>query len=169
MSSCGVHSVLNCIVCSVMNILSDVGKGDDDVMNYIRHHVEHGKVIDTFTWMPGEWLLPLGKPSTTHSVLISKADEEFDPTNIMMRIEPLIGNANRSNEVFKILNDTLATLYSLEARIAYQSCMPANFTFFSKEFARYAEEALSNPEVAQILREQCESAERIRSKEPVLD
>ena len=58
------------------------------------------------------------KPSTTHHVLISKAGEEFDPTDIMMRIEPLIGNANRSIGVFKLLNDTLTTLYSLEARIS---------------------------------------------------
>ena len=77
----------------------------------------------------------------------------------------MISNANRSIEVFKLLNDTIETLYSLETGTVLQSCMPVGFAFFTKEFTRYAEEALTNPEVAQILRELCEAIEPVTVKE----
>ena len=86
----------------------------------------------------------------------------------MMRIEPLISNANRSIDVFKQLNDTLETLNTLETGVVPQRCMAVSFAFFTKEFTRFAEEALTNPEVAQVLRELCESMERVPVKENVV-
>ena len=165
LSSYGVHCLLNCVVVAVMNILSDVGESGDECINLVQRNISVGQLIDTFSWMPGEWLLSSAKPSLTHNVLISQTDEEFNPANIMMRIEPLISNANRSIEVFKQLNDTLETLYSLETGTVLQSCMPVGFAFFTEEFTRYAEEALTNPEVAQILRELCEVIEPVTVKE----
>ena len=46
--------------------------------------------------------------------------------------------------------------------------MPVNFAFFTKEFTRFAEEAVTNSEVAQVLRELCESMERVPVKENVV-
>ena len=51
MSSLGIHSFVDCIVCSVMNILSDVG-GSNDHTKFIQLHVARGQVIDTFGWSP---------------------------------------------------------------------------------------------------------------------
>ena len=168
LSSCGAHSLFHCVVVSVMNILSDVGESGDKSLDIIQRHISRGQLISTFSWMPGEWLLSSKKPSPTHKVLISQTDEEFNPANIMMRIEPLISNANRSIEVFKQLNDTLETLYTLETGVVPQRCMPVSFSFFTKEFTRYAQEALTNSEVAQVLRELCESMERVPVKENVV-
>ena len=86
----------------------------------------------------------------------------------MMRIGSLISNANRSIEVFKQLNDTLETLYTLETGVVPQRCMPVNFAFFTKEFTRFAQEALTNREVAQVLRELYESMERVPVKDNVV-
>ena len=130
LSSCGAHSLFHCVVVSVMNILSDVGESGDKSLDIIQRHISRGQLISTFSWMPGEWLLSSEKPSPTHKVLISQTDEEFNPANIMMRIEPLISNANRSIEVFKQLNDTLETLYTLETGVVPQRCMPVSFSFF---------------------------------------
>ena len=43
--------------------------------------------------------------------------------------------------------------------------MPVGFAFFTEEFTRYGEESLTNPEVAQILRELCEAIEPVTVKE----
>ena len=165
LSSRGIHSLLNRVVRSVMNILSDVDQSDDEYVIIIQHRISHGQIIDSSSWMPEEWLLSTTKNEPTHEVLMSQTVEEFNPANIMMRIEPLISNVNRSIDVFKQLNDTLETLYTLETGVLPQRCMAVSFSFFTKEFTRFAEEALTNPEVAQVLSELCESMEHVPVKE----
>ena len=120
---------LNCFVVSVMNILSDVGESGEKCINLIQRHISQGQLICTFSWMGGEWLLSTAKPSPTHEVLISRSDDEFNPANIMMPIEPLISNSNRSIEVFKRLNDTLETVYTLDTGVVPQRCMPMSLFF----------------------------------------
>ena len=115
--------------------------------------------------MPDDWLLSLVEPTTTHDVLIVDAEEAFDETNIMMRLEPFFGVANRSLDVFKKLNDALVSLNSLQQQTIERSCMPVCFSFFKTEFSRFSELATTNTEVASVLRELCESLESVLSKE----
>ena len=77
-----------------------------------------------------------------------------------MRLEPFIGMANRSIDLFKSLNNALVTLYSLEGRTESQNVMPVCYSFFNKEFARYAEIGTVNSEVASVLNGLCDSLER---------
>ena len=115
--------------------------------------------------MPDDWLLSLVEPTTTHDVLIVDAEEAFDETNIMIRLEPFFGVANRSLDMFKKLNDALVSLNSLQQQTTERSCMPVCFSFFKTEFSRFSELATTNTEVAAVLRELCESLESAPSKE----
>ena len=74
--------------------------------------------------MPSEWLLSLDEPETTHDVFVLNVDDSPSPINVMMRLEPFIGMANRSVDLFKSLNNALVTLYSLEGRTESQNIMP---------------------------------------------
>ena len=50
LSSYGVHSLLNCVVCSVTNILSSVGQSDDEYMTIIQRGISQGQIIDSLSW-----------------------------------------------------------------------------------------------------------------------
>ena len=82
-----------------------------------------------------------------------------------MRLEPFITHANRSLVVFECLNNTLTILSSVVGQETPQNVVPANFSFFNKQFTRYAEMASTNTEVGLILRELCQSLERIPRQE----
>ena len=80
------------------------------------------------------------------------------PVDIMMRLEPFIGNANRSLDVFKTINEALVTLYSLTNKTIVSS-IPTNYSFFNKELSHYAAMAETNSEVARVFHELCETLE----------
>ena len=69
LSSLGVHSLLSRVVVSGLNILSDQQPSDDAQLNIIQQHLASGTIIDSFKWMPDDWLLSLVEPTTTHDVL----------------------------------------------------------------------------------------------------
>ena len=83
----------------------------------------------------------------------------------MMRLEPFLGKVNRSIDLFMIINEALVTLYSLDGQEECQNVMPVCYSFFNKEFTRYAERAPSNSEVALVLKELCDSLESVAFKE----
>ena len=161
MSSKGVHSFLNCLACSIKAILFDIPTIEDGPLSFVHKHLERGEVIDAFKWMPSEWVLSLDQPVTSHYVFVLDVDESVSPVNIMMRLESFLGNVNRSIDLFKSLNDALVTLYSLEGREECQNVMPVCYSFFNREFARYAELAQTNSEVALVLKELCNSLEAV--------
>ena len=78
----------------------------------------------------------------------------------MMRLEQFLGMANRSVDLLISLDDALVTLYSLEGRNESQNVMPVCYSFFNKEFMRYAEMGMANSEVALVLNSLCDSLER---------
>ena len=160
MSTTGVHAFLNCLVSSINAILSDTAQTDKVPKVVVQTHLRQGCVINTFTWMSHEWLLSLDEPETTHDVFVLNVDDSPSPINVMMRLEPFIGMANRSVDLFKSLNNALVTLYSLEGRTESQNVMPVCYSFFNKEFARYAEMGTANSEVRSVLNSLCDSLER---------
>ena len=160
MSTTGVHAFLNCLVSSINAILYDVPLSGEGPIDFVREHIKQGSVINTFKWMPKEWVLSLDEAETTHDVFVLTVDDSPSPINVMMRLEPFLGMANRSVDLFKSLNDALVTLYSLDGRNESQNVMPVCYSFFNKEFMRYAEMGMANSEVALVLNSLCDSLER---------
>ena len=66
-----------------------------------------------FMWIPREWIIPPYEQAPSFSVSVYEFEEENTPTDIMARLEPFIGSANRRLDVFIELNDALTTLNSL--------------------------------------------------------
>ena len=103
--------------------------------------------------MPDRWLLSIEEASPSHEVLKMKIDQHFCPTDVVMHLEPFIANANRSLEIFQILNDNLSILKSLHGENGSQNVIPVGCSFFIKEFTKYSEAAKENEEVAMVLSE----------------
>ena len=74
--------------------------------------VVEGHPIRTFKWMPREWVLATEEQAPSFDVSVCEFDEEKTPADIMARLEPFIGSANRRLDVFIELNDALTTLNS---------------------------------------------------------
>ena len=119
MSTTGVHAFLNCLVGSIDAILCDVSPSGEGLLDVVQEHIAQGRVINTFKWMPHEWVLSLDVLETTHDVFVLNDDDSPSPINVMMRLEPFIGMVNRSVDLFKSFNNALVTLYSLERRTEF--------------------------------------------------
>ena len=65
------------------------------------------------------------------------------------------------------INEALVTLYSLDGQSECQNVMPVCYSFFKKEFSKYAEKAQTYSEVASVLKELCDSLERADFKEHI--
>ena len=69
--------------------------------------------IGMFKWMPPEWNLTTEEQTPSFSFSVCESDEENTPKNIMARLEPFIGSANRRLDVFVELGNTLTTMNGL--------------------------------------------------------
>ena len=69
MSTTGVHAFLNCLVSSINVIISNRAQTDEVPIVVVQTHLLQGRVINTFMWMPNEWLLSLDEAETTHDSL----------------------------------------------------------------------------------------------------
>ena len=165
MSAQGVRAFLKYLVECIGLILFNKPQTEDTILGFVYQHLSTGETIDRFRWMPNCWLLSNEEASPSHQVLKMKVDEHFCPTNVVMRLEPFIANANRSLEVFQILNNTLSTLNGLQGCIESQNVIPVSYSFFMNEFTKYSEVAKQNDEVAIVLGELCLSLEEITFKE----
>ena len=96
---------------------------------------------------------------TSHDIIVLVVDESVSPVNIMMRLEPFLGKVNRSIDLFVKINEALVTLYSLDGRTDGQNVMPVCYSFFNREFSKYAKRAYTNSEIALVLKDLCRSLE----------
>ena len=74
MSTKGVSAFLKCLVSSLNAILSDSPQSDDGPTALVQKHLVEERVIDTFKWMPNEWVLSLDEPETTQDVFVMNVD-----------------------------------------------------------------------------------------------
>ena len=107
MSAAGVRSFLKCLIECIELILFNKQQTEDPIKGVVYQHLGTGEKIARFRWMPSCWLLSVEEASPSHEVLKMKIDDHFCPTNVVMHLEPFIANANRSLEVFQIMNENL--------------------------------------------------------------
>ena len=85
------------------------------------------------------------------------------PQDVLSRLEPFIGIAQRSLDVFTTVNATLTTLYTLNTSTSTQHVMPVNLAFLRREFGHFVTLGETDDEVLVILNELCEALEVIGS------
>ena len=146
-------------------ILFNKPQTEDPIIGCVYQHLSSGETIDGFRWMPVCLLLSVEEASPSHEVLKMKFDEHCCLTNVVMQLEPFIANANRSLEVFQILNDCLSILNSLQGENESRNVIPVSYSFFINEFAKSSELAKQNEEVAMVLIELCRSLEEYNFNE----
>ena len=107
----GVHGLLKCIVDSACNIVRN--KGDSECGVVVERAIISGVVVTRFGWMPAEWVIPRDRQEATHCVVHIEVEQNTTPEDIVMGIEPFLRIVNRNANIFKEINDTLTTLYSI--------------------------------------------------------
>ena len=123
--------------------------------------LQNGTRIESFRWMPHEWVLSVESPNPTHDVFVVDTAELNDETDVAMRLEPFFGVSNRSVPVFQLLSDTLLTLSSIVPDTKQMDDIHATFSFFKKEYERFINISANEHEVAVILSELCVSLEAL--------
>ena len=109
----GVRGLLNDLCLVSLNILLDKRNSDDGAFGIVTEALQNGTRIESFRWMPHEWVLSVESPHPTHDVFVVDTTEGNDETDVAMRLEPFFGVSNRSVPVFQLLSDTLLTLSSI--------------------------------------------------------
>ena len=161
LSTDGVRGLLNVLCLVSLNALLDKQNGDDCASGVVMEALQNGTRIDTFRWMPHEWVLSVESPHPTHDVFVVDTAEGNDDTDVAMRLEPFFGISNRSLPVFQLLSDTLLTLSSIVPDTKRMDDIHATFSFFKKEYERFINISANEPEVAVILSELCVSLEAL--------
>ena len=69
-----------------------------------------GVSISTRKWMPEMWIIQTAQALPTHEIEHVNVSYETSPLNVMMRIDPFLGCANRSVAKYEIFNNALNSL-----------------------------------------------------------
>ena len=158
-SSIGIQRLLQSIVSVSTTILTD----SQTVLNEVDIHI-FGAIVDGirityFRQMPYEWIEPSSFGRSQHSVSKIDIANPFSNFDILMRLQPFFEISHRSIPIFNALNNSLMNLYSLEERPLVRSVMPANSTFFYREFEHFTNLSQTNTEVRETLLELCNELE----------
>ena len=133
----------------------------DEVTRMVATSIETGSVITTFSWIPQTWLIPARTSTTTHTVSIVRVNDESDGETILARLEPFLGIAHRSMEVFDEISSALAALHSLRSDSIQNTTIPVNYQFLHREFNRFTTMGQTDGEVMSILKELCSALESL--------
>ena len=153
MSMTGIRCFLQKLASASRRLLRSEPPPDDNVEQVIFDAIANCVVIESFKWMPDEWVLSLEEPNVIREIKHIDSSEQPTPVNFIMRLEPFMSIANRSIGVFYLLNECLTNLYSVTGNAISQNLHPANFAFFNRVFNRFSAMSDSNKEVAHILEE----------------
>ena len=132
MTKKGVQMFLDEAIHASLSILSDGDVSDDNTTRMIQSCIGDGTVIETFGWMPPDWVIPRAEPRTEHNVLCVDEEQPLVVDDFIECLEPFISNANRSIPVFCALNNTLVTLHELTGEQVGTHPVKINYTFFRK-------------------------------------
>ena len=162
----GLNGLLECVAKAAFGILNDEAQSADACEATLRAAIENNCVVDTFGRMPAEWLMSIERGETVHEVAHVDVVGEIAPDDLMMRLEPFLGNSHRNVAVFKMLNNALSVLNDIENAPSTQNVIPATYTFFNREFGRFAALSETNAEIAAVMSELCTSLESGRFETP---
>ena len=98
---------------------------------------------------------PTGRPSVSRKRTRRKTETVPLP-DVIGVLEPFIGLASRSREVFELIHNALTNLYELTGSRADED-FPITFNFINKEFQRFVSLAQDNEEIQRILHDLCKS------------
>ena len=164
MSLVGIQQLLDMMITLTTNILNDCALVMNRAEAFVNAAIVDGVKIQTFRWMPQEWVVPLSNDPPNHIIShISIANSSID-FDILMRLQPFFEISHRSVSVFSTLNNALMNLYTLEERTLLESVIPVNYTFFFNEFAHFAKLSQTNDEILETLLELCRDLELERDR-----
>ena len=113
LSLIGVQNVLSLIVTVCIAMLAEKPTVFNAFEMTIFSAITSGSKVETFKWMPEEWLASLETRQAEHEIEHIDVENENCGFDVLMRLQPFLEIAHRSIEVFSALNNTLMTLYSL--------------------------------------------------------
>ena len=160
----GVRNVIRLIVTAADHILGGVGPLDAHE-GIVHEAIVSSAPIETFNWMPREWVLSLDEPHPTHDVIRMAVCEETHHDDFIARLEPFMSVSHRNVDVFAALNDGLMTLHNAVGDVFGQNFVRVSFSFFNSEFSRFVALAKDNGEVASIIAETCRTLESLAKEQ----
>ena len=158
-SSAGVQHILCAIVSLSMDIITDNAHVLSTVEAPLWTAITTGTKIETFKWMPDEWIIQREHKHPVHTTTHVDVPVNTHGFDILMRLQPFIETAHRSVSVFNTINSALMTLYDMEKSII-KTLMPVNYSFLFGEFSRLVEASKTNSEIKETLVELCMDLEQ---------
>ena len=164
-SSVGVQHLLRAIVSLSIDIITTNTRALSAVEAPIWTSITTGTKIETFKWMPDEWVIPREHRHPVHTIAHIDVPGVTHGFDILMKLQPFIETAHRSVSVFNTINSALMTLYGMEERQVLKTLMPVNYPFLFGEFSRLVDASHTNSEIRETLVELCADLERLNETE----
>ena len=129
MSSAGVQLLLSAMVTLAIHAITNKPRVLCAVEVPIWSAITTGKRIETFRWMPDEWIIPHEPRHPVHAITHIDIPSDTSGFDILMRLQPFLETAHRSVTVFSTVNSALMTLYGMEERSTLKQLVPVNYSF----------------------------------------
>ena len=110
LSLSGVQNILSLLVTVCVSILAETPTVFNAFEMTIFTAITNGSKVETFKWMPDEWIASNETVKASHKIEHVDVANENCGFDILMRLQPFLEIANRSIEVFSVLNNVLMTL-----------------------------------------------------------
>ena len=152
----GVQCLLDLLCLVALDIILDKNDGaSKSSYGLVRNAFETNTPIDTFLWMSNGWVFSTEHHPPRHDVVAISVSGNTTPAELAMRLEPFLSVSNRSVEEFQLLSEALLTLNSMVVGLPRTNTLPANYTFFKKEFDMFISVSSERAEVQAVLSELC--------------
>ena len=163
MSKQGVDEFLSLLIGVLIDILR--GKRSDSKTHLrLARAIADGVAISSKKWMPERWIIPTDHIHPTHEIERVNVSCEASPLNVMMRIDPFLGCANRSVAIYEILDKALDSLLGPSGNSRKQHS-PLNYTRLKEQFTSFATMIGINDDVRKVLLDMCHELECVSGNE----
>ena len=126
--------------------------------------IVNGTKINTHNWIPSCWIVPSETTTQTHQIEQVGFASEMNSVNAPMRIDPYLGIANRSVDVYDTLIGALSSLCTLTGKTPKHNECPLSYASLKEQFAELAAH-VERDDVACVFRETLQTLERIQNKD----
>ena len=151
----GVESIITSLIKTSVEIVSNDSTDEFD-SNESDQAIRDGVVISTFGWMPDSWVISRQTVPPCHEVVHDEKEETIPTSDILGVLEPFIGLASRTLQVFELIDNALTNLHELAGSQVHED-YPISFSFINKEMKRFVSLAKENKEMEQVLFDLCNS------------
>ena len=129
-----VQNILSLTATVCITIIADDPRVFNEFEMTMYMAITNRSKVGTFPWMPENWIASLATQQAVHEIKHVDVDNENCGLDILMRLDPFLEMAHMSIDVFRILNNSLMTLYNLGVKVIQNASCLSTTRFSARNY-----------------------------------